>query len=66
MQLLLAAAVQAHDHMDSLMQGMFWGGLVMALPPVAVGVGIAVWAFRRQRADAAAAAEPTASTARPE
>lgn len=38
-----------HD-MNDLMVGMFWGGLVMAVPPVAVGVLIAVRLLRHQRA----------------
>jgi len=35
--------------MHDLMLGMFWGGLLMALPPVAVGVGITVLLVRHQR-----------------
>jgi hypothetical protein len=31
-----------------MMWGMFWGGLVMALPPTAVGIGIAVFLWRQQ------------------
>lgn len=37
-----------HD-MHSIMVGMFWGGLVMALPPVALGVWIVVFLLRQQR-----------------
>ena len=35
--------------MHDLMVGMFWGGVVMALPPVALGVGILVFILRKQR-----------------
>ncbi len=38
-----------HDVMQSLMTGMFWGGVVMALPPVALGVAIAVFIIKQQR-----------------
>jgi hypothetical protein len=34
--------------MHELMTGMFWGGVVMALPPVTLGVGIAVFLVRRR------------------
>ena len=46
--------------MHGLMQGMFWGGLVMALPPVLLGLGIAVYILRERRA--ARAAEEEART----
>lgn len=39
-----------HDAMHALMSGMFWGGVLMALPPVAMTVGIAVYVYRRERA----------------
>lgn len=42
------------DH--GLMLGMFVGGVVMMTPPVMLGIGIAIYAWRRQRA--AAAADP--------
>lgn len=35
--------------MHDLMVGMFWGGVVMALTPVAVGVAICVMLIRHQR-----------------
>jgi hypothetical protein len=35
--------------MHELMVGMFWGGVVMALTPVAVGVGICVMLIRHER-----------------
>jgi len=35
--------------MHELMAGMFWGGLVMALPPVILGVWLVVFLLRRQR-----------------
>jgi hypothetical protein len=47
-----------HDpiaHMNQLMTGMFWGGLVMALPPVILGIWIGAVVFRRYRADKLAA-----------
>jgi len=31
-----------------MMWGMFWGGMLMALPPTAVGIGIAVFLWRQQ------------------
>jgi len=40
--------------MHSMMVGMFWGGVVMALPPVALGIWIVVWLLRQQRADRSA------------
>jgi hypothetical protein len=35
--------------MHELMLGMFWGGVVMAFTPVAVGVGICVMLIRHER-----------------
>lgn len=35
--------------MHELMLGMFWGGLLMALPPVALGVAICVMLIRHDR-----------------
>lgn len=35
--------------MHDLMVGMFWGGLIMALPPLALGIGVAVFVLNRQR-----------------
>lgn len=32
------------------MQGMFWGGVVMALTPVVLGIVLAIHIFREQRA----------------
>ena len=40
--------------MHELMIGMFWGGLLMALPPIAVGVAITVLLIRHQRQTSAA------------
>lgn len=37
-----------HD-MHELMVGMFWGGLVMALPPVILSVWLVVLLYQRQR-----------------
>jgi hypothetical protein len=34
-----------------LMSGMFWGGVVMALPPVVLGIVIAIMVLRHARAD---------------
>jgi hypothetical protein len=42
-----------HD-MHNMMVGMFWGGVVMAIPPVALGVWIAVWLIRQQRSQRSA------------
>ncbi|HUF69063.1 MAG TPA: hypothetical protein VMM79_10515 [Longimicrobiales bacterium] len=36
--------------MHELMVGMFWGGVLMSLPPVAVGVAICVLLIRHDRA----------------
>ena len=36
--------------MHGLMQGMFWGGLLMALPPVLLAIGIGVLVYRERRA----------------
>ena len=36
--------------MHGLMHGMFWGGLLMAIPPVLLFVGIAFMVYREQRA----------------
>lgn len=40
--------------MHGLMQGMFWGGLLMAVPPVLFFLGIAYLVFREHRADGTA------------
>ena len=40
--------------MHDLMLGMFWGGLLMALPPIAVGIAITVALLRYQRQNAVA------------
>lgn len=42
-----------------LMVGMFWGGLVMAVPPTAVGVALVVFIWRQFRAERVAAADHT-------
>lgn len=36
--------------MHDLMTGMFWGGLVMATPPLLLFIGVAVYAYRRLHA----------------
>jgi hypothetical protein len=36
--------------MQDMMTGMFWGGVVMALPPVALCIGVAIYLYRRYRA----------------
>lgn len=36
----------AHD----VMAAMFWGGVIMALPPVALSIGVAIYLYRRYRA----------------
>lgn len=35
--------------MTELMNGMFWGGLLMAMPPVLLGIGIAALVLRHRR-----------------
>ena len=40
--------------MNALMTGMFWGGVLMSLPPVALGIWIAWALLRRQREERAA------------
>lgn len=32
---------------DGLMVGMFYGGLIMALVPVSLGVGVGIYALKR-------------------
>jgi hypothetical protein len=49
-----------HDT-HTLMVGMFWGGVLMALPPVALSIGVVIYIWRRQRA---ARQERVASIAR--
>lgn len=34
--------------MDHLMQGMFWGGLVMAIPPIILSVAVIVYLRKQQ------------------
>lgn len=34
----------------NLMAAMFWGGVIMALPPVAISVGVAIYLYRQYRA----------------
>jgi hypothetical protein len=41
-----------HDpvsHMNQLMTGMFWGGMLMSLPPVLLGIGIFALIYRNRR-----------------
>lgn len=38
--------------MQALMTGMFWGGLVMAIPPVAISIGVVVYLLREQAREA--------------
>lgn len=40
--------------MHDLMLGMFWGGFLMAIPPVAIGVAISVMLIRHEREGRAA------------
>jgi hypothetical protein len=35
--------------MHGLMHGMFWGGLLMAIPPVLLFVGLALLVYREHR-----------------
>lgn len=37
-----------------LMQGMFWGGVLLSSIPVSLGIGIAVYVFWRYRQERAA------------
>jgi hypothetical protein len=38
--------------MHQLMEGMFWGGLVMAIPPVILSVAVIVFVRKQQLRDA--------------
>lgn len=40
--------------MNDLMVGMFWGGFLMAVPPVAIGVALCVMLLRHERENRAA------------
>jgi hypothetical protein len=40
--------------MHQLMAGMFWGGLLMAIPPVALSIGVVVYLLREQARETAA------------
>ncbi|MGH7502471.1 MAG: hypothetical protein ACREL7_12030 [Longimicrobiales bacterium] len=40
--------------MHQLMAGMFWGGLVMAIPPIALSIGVVVYLRRQQAREAEA------------
>src|SRR5690606_27264016 len=58
-------ARQGADRMNDLMTAMFWGGLLMAVPPIAVGVYFVTFMYRRlreQQALEAARAEPMPGT----
>jgi hypothetical protein len=35
-------------HYEGLQLGMFLGGLLMAMVPISISVGIAIWAFRQR------------------
>lgn len=35
------------DHGDGLMQGMFWGGLIMAAVPVSLVLGVGIYVLKR-------------------
>ncbi len=47
--------------MQDMMTGMFWGGVVMALPPVALSIGLAIFLYRRWRASRQARTGETAT-----
>lgn len=48
------------QHSGGLEMGMFLGGLLMAVPPIAISFGLAIWAFKeRQRSLQARAADPS-------
>jgi hypothetical protein len=44
-----------HDGMPNLMLGMFWGGVVLMLPPVLLACGIVAYILQRHRAERDAA-----------
>ena len=35
------------DHSDALMQGMFYGGLIMAAVPVSLVLGVGIYVLKR-------------------
>ena len=35
------------DHTDGLMVGMFFGGLIMAIVPVSLGLGVGIYVLKR-------------------
>lgn len=37
-----------HTGMHELMLGMFWGGMLLAAPPVLLGIGLVVYLWRRR------------------
>ena len=51
------AAVAGLDH-EALMVGMFLGGLLMAMVPISLSIGIGIWAFKQRRAAGDRAAQP--------
>jgi hypothetical protein len=50
--MILAILLDPYMH-DALMRnqmvGMFWAGVVMATPPMAIGIGLVVYLVRRKR-----------------
>jgi hypothetical protein len=40
-----------HTDMHNLMLGMFWGGMLLAAPPLLVGAALAVMIWRRRDPD---------------
>ena len=48
-------------HDGGLELGMFLGGLLLALPPISISVGLLVWALKERQRARAAAAEPRES-----
>ena len=38
-----------HTSMQDLMLGMFWGGVLLALPPVMIGLGLAAYLLQQRR-----------------
>lgn len=44
---ILTKAVDSMDH--ALMQGMFWGGVLLSSIPILLGLGIAVYVWKRYR-----------------
>lgn len=51
------------DH--GLMQGMFWGGVLLSSIPILLGLGVGVYVLRRYLLDRGLQAESSAADVRP-